>query len=60
MTPARFWNKANELARQCDGDLILAYLNLMLNEARARGVPIRRDDFVAWQGNPVSRRANLV
>ena len=48
MTPARFWNKANELARQCDGDLILAYLNLMLNEARARGVPIRRDDFVAY------------
>ena len=48
MTPARFWSKANELARQCDGDLILAYLNLMLNEARARGVPIRRDDFVAY------------
>ena len=48
MAPARFWNKANELARQCDGDLILAYLNLMLSEARARGVPIRRDDFVAY------------
>ena len=53
MTPARFWSKANDLARQCDGDLILAYLNLMLSEARARGVPIRRDDFVAY-GSKVS------
>lgn len=53
MAPARFWSKANDLARQCDGDLILAYLNLMLSEARARGVPIRRDDFVAY-GSKVS------
>lgn len=43
-----FWKKATELARECDGDPILAYLNLMLSEAHARRVPIRRQDFVDY------------
>lgn len=48
MTPKEFWSKATDLAKKCDGDVILAYLNLMLIEARAKQVPIRRDDFIAY------------
>jgi len=48
MTPKDFWSKANALAKGCDGDVILAYLNLMLKEANAKQVPIRRNDFVEY------------
>jgi len=48
MKPRDFWSKAISLAKECDGDVILAYLNLMLLEARAKQVPIRRDDFVEY------------
>lgn len=48
MTPGDFWGKANKLAKECDGDVILAYLNLMLREAHAKQVPIRRDDFIEY------------
>jgi hypothetical protein len=48
MKPKQFWSKAMLLAEKCDGDVILAYLNLMLSEARAKEVPIRRDDFVKY------------
>lgn len=48
MKPKEFWSKATAFAKDCDGDVILAYLNLMLIEARAKQVPIRRDDFVEY------------
>ena len=48
MKPKAFWSKATELAMECDGDMILAYLNLMLIEARAKQVPIQRDDFIEY------------
>lgn len=54
MRPTEFWSKANDLAKACDGDVILAYLNLMLIEARAKRVPIRRNDFVEY-----GQRVNL-
>ena len=40
-----FWAKANELARENDMDEILAYMQLLLDEARQRGLPIRKSDF---------------
>jgi hypothetical protein len=48
MSPTDFWGKAGALAKECDGDVILAYLNLMLREANAKQVPIRRDDFIEY------------
>lgn len=43
-----FWRDALQLAKDCDGDPILAYLNLMLRQAQAKGVPIQRKDFVDY------------
>jgi hypothetical protein len=40
-----FWAKANLLARENDMDEILAYMELLLNEARHRDLPIRKVDF---------------
>lgn len=40
-----FWAKANELARDNDMDEILAYMQLLLDEARRRDLPIRKSDF---------------
>jgi hypothetical protein len=51
MTPKDFWSKANALAKDCDGDVILAYLNLMLKEANAKQVRICRDGFVNYGRN---------
>lgn len=48
MKKGEFWRDALQLAKDCDGDPILAYLNLMLRQAQAKGVPIRRKDFVDY------------
>ncbi len=42
---AEFWAKANQIARENDMDEILAYMQLSLDEARLRNLPIRRQDF---------------
>lgn len=42
-----FWSKATKLAKQNKMDRILAYMYLMLKEARHEEVPITRKDFVA-------------
>ncbi|MET0121567.1 MAG: HAD family hydrolase [Candidatus Thiodiazotropha sp. 6PLUC9] len=48
MKKGDFWRDAMQLAKDCDGDPILAYLNLMLRKANANEVPIRRQDFVDY------------
>ena len=48
MKNGEFWKQATQLAQDCDGDPILAYLNLMLKQARAHDLPIRRQDFVDY------------
>ena len=42
----RFWTMADELARRQQGDKVLAYMHLMLQEARRRSLPIRRSDWI--------------
>ena len=44
-TPKRFWNKAQVLAIEAEADNVLTYMNLMVTEARSKGVPIRKQDF---------------
>ncbi|MBR9814298.1 haloacid dehalogenase-like hydrolase [bacterium] len=45
MKPKDFWAEVNRLSEACDGDPILAYLNLMLQKAKAADLPIRRNDI---------------
>ncbi|MGZ6019007.1 MAG: HAD family hydrolase [Phenylobacterium sp.] len=52
MSHADFWTEARELAVGQRGDPILAYMHLMLEKARARGIELSRD---AW----ARRGANL-
>ncbi len=40
-----FWANANKLARENDMDEILAYMQLLLQEAKQRDLPIRKSDF---------------
>ena len=40
-----FWTKAKEIARENDMDEILAYMQLSLDEAKRKDLPIRRSDF---------------
>ncbi len=42
---AEFWAHANQIAKENDMDEILAYMQLSLDEARRRDLPIRRSDF---------------
>lgn len=43
---AEFWDKANQLAKENDMNEILAYMHLLLEKARQKDLPIRKDDFV--------------
>jgi len=40
-----FWRKSDEIAIGQDGSNILAYMKLMLDEARKKGIPLKRRDF---------------
>lgn len=43
--PKAFWAEVVAHARQHQADPILAYMNFMLLQARAKGIPVRREDF---------------
>ena len=43
--PKAFWGEVVAHAKQHQADPILAYMNLMLMRARAKGIPVRREDF---------------
>jgi phosphoserine phosphatase len=40
-----FWNEANHLAEEQDADQILTYMALMIHEAQATGLSLRREAF---------------
>lgn len=40
-----FWRKSDEIAIEQDASNILAYMKLMVDEAKRKGMPLRRKDF---------------
>lgn len=44
-TPKEFWGKSNELSDKQDASGVLAYMKLMLDEARKSGIELRRSNF---------------
>lgn len=47
MTAADFWQEVEAVAEENQADGILTYMFVMLEKARAAGMPVRRDDLVA-------------
>ena len=47
MTAKEFWREVDALAEENDADGILSYMFVMLEKARAAGMPVRREDLVA-------------
>lgn len=45
MTPQEFWGEADRLAKDSNMDSILAYMYLMIKEAKKKNVPITREAF---------------
>ena len=45
MTPTEFWTEVKTLTKKHQADEVLIYMNLMLEKARAKHAPVRRDDF---------------
>ncbi len=45
MTPTEFWTEVKNLTKKHQADEVLIYMNLMLEKARAKHAPVRRDDF---------------
>ncbi|MFO7924041.1 MAG: HAD family hydrolase [Bacteroidales bacterium] len=43
-----FWTEANRIAEENDMDGILAYMQLMLQKSKEKGIPIRREDFIRY------------
>ncbi|MCI9331709.1 MAG: haloacid dehalogenase-like hydrolase [Oscillibacter sp.] len=46
MTPAEFWAKANSFGRQHGIDGVLAYMYMMVQEAKRKNLPFTRQDLV--------------
>ena len=44
-TPEEFWTKSDGIARGQDASNILAYMKLMFDEARKKGIKLRRSEF---------------
>ena len=44
-TPEAFWTKSDGIARGQDASNILAYMKLMFDEARKKGIKLRRSEF---------------
>jgi 2-hydroxy-3-keto-5-methylthiopentenyl-1-phosphate phosphatase len=49
--PAEFWNLVDQTAKQHSMDRILAYMYLMINESRKRGVIIKKEHFADYGRN---------
>ena len=47
MTPLEFWREVDALAEENHADGILSYMFVMLEKAKAAGMPVRREDLVA-------------
>jgi len=44
-TPEEFWSKSNQIAVGQDASNVLAYMKLMYDDAREKGIPLRYDQF---------------
>lgn len=44
-TPEEFWSRSNGIAIDQDASDILAYMKLMIDEARRKGIPLTRERF---------------
>lgn len=44
-SPAEFWRGSDEIAIQQDASNVLSYMKLMFDEAKRKGVILRREDF---------------
>lgn len=40
-----FWHDANQLAEEQDADMVLTYMARMIQEARSKGLSLRREAF---------------
>ncbi len=47
MTPEEFWKKSDAMAEEFAADNNLCYMKCMLDEAKARKIAFKREDFVA-------------
>ena len=47
-TKEEFWEKSNSLAVDQDASAVLAYMKMMYDEARAKGISLRREDFMRF------------
>ena len=47
-TPAEFWTMSDNIAIGQDASNVLAYMKLMFDEARAKGIPLRKEDFMSF------------
>jgi phosphoserine phosphatase len=45
LSPRKFWNAADQLAKKDKADSVLTYMNLMLKKASEAEVSVRRQDF---------------
>lgn len=45
ITPTKFWNMAEQLAKKNEADSVLIYMNLMIRKANEAEVPISEKDF---------------
>lgn len=43
-----FWTMSNEIAEEQDASNILSYMKLMVDEAKAAGMPLRRENFMRF------------
>lgn len=48
MTAADFWREVDALSDETHADRILSYMYVMLEKAKSAGMPVRREDLVAW------------
>lgn len=48
INPKLFWAKTKQKAKENDMDEILAYMQLTLDEATAKNLPIRKSDFINY------------
>lgn len=48
MSISNFWQEANELAKSNDMDEVLAYMYLMLQKAKNKNIPIKKEAFLEY------------
>src|ERR1039457_5454967 len=44
-TPDQFWDETRALAKKQNGDVILAYMNLMIKQENQKEIPLKRSSF---------------